>query len=533
MSRELLALLLEATLASSAAMALVLLLRRPLRHAFGAGVAYAAWALVPLVMLATLLPAAPAPLQTVVVPMAAPTFAAIDGAVAWRADTFAAWPWLLAWAIGAALSASLLVRRQWRFRRAIGPLHARADGLLQSDASRGLPAVVGWRPRIVLPADFDQRFDAAERTLVLAHERVHLRRGDVPAQLLLALLRVLFWFNPLLHVAAACFRHDQELACDAAVLQAFPGQRRAYGDALLKAQCDDLPQPAGCPGFGSHPLKERIAMLKHPSPSLSRRLAGRLAVGLVAVSAAVVAWAAQPAAAPEDAPMLEVALSISIDGAAPSTPTLRHPAGETFAVTGGEGDDAWSAEMVIDLQEDGTFFLRSTLRRGGELLGEPKLLFGDTGATVQIGSEGPGGKMFRIDVKAKVLPALADGLRGAAPAYPAEALAAGDGGTVMLRVHVGADGRVLETAFDAGGSTVSADSPLVRAARQAAASWRFQPAVEEGEPVARWMMVPVRFEADAPTTGALPAPLRAAHQTAAAWRAAPARVRVPENEDAC
>ena len=40
-------LLVEATLASNAALALVLLLRRPLRKAFGARVAYGAWGLVP------------------------------------------------------------------------------------------------------------------------------------------------------------------------------------------------------------------------------------------------------------------------------------------------------------------------------------------------------------------------------------------------------------------------------------------------------------------------------------------------------
>src|SRR5690606_21689893 len=53
--------LVEATLASSAAIFLVLLLRRPLRKAFGARVAYAAWGLVPVSLLAILVPAAQAP----------------------------------------------------------------------------------------------------------------------------------------------------------------------------------------------------------------------------------------------------------------------------------------------------------------------------------------------------------------------------------------------------------------------------------------------------------------------------------------
>ena len=46
-STELLATLADATLASSVAIGLVLLLRRPLRVRFGASIGYAAWLLVP------------------------------------------------------------------------------------------------------------------------------------------------------------------------------------------------------------------------------------------------------------------------------------------------------------------------------------------------------------------------------------------------------------------------------------------------------------------------------------------------------
>ena len=57
---ELLQGLLEATVATSLATILVLGLRRPLRAAFGARTAYAAWALVPASLLAVLLPEAEA-----------------------------------------------------------------------------------------------------------------------------------------------------------------------------------------------------------------------------------------------------------------------------------------------------------------------------------------------------------------------------------------------------------------------------------------------------------------------------------------
>ncbi len=57
MSADLLALLARMTLAASAAIAVILLIRQPLRAAFGAQVAYASWLMAPLATLAAFLPA--------------------------------------------------------------------------------------------------------------------------------------------------------------------------------------------------------------------------------------------------------------------------------------------------------------------------------------------------------------------------------------------------------------------------------------------------------------------------------------------
>lgn len=65
-STEILALLLKTTLASSAAVALALILRRPLRRWLGASAAYLLWLLLPATLLAVLLPAprvAPVPMR--------------------------------------------------------------------------------------------------------------------------------------------------------------------------------------------------------------------------------------------------------------------------------------------------------------------------------------------------------------------------------------------------------------------------------------------------------------------------------------
>jgi TonB family protein len=294
-SREAIALLVQATLVGSAAIALVLLARQPLRRAFGARAAYAAWWLVPAALVALAIPSAPSGDVAVIgVHLAAPL--GIATGFAGREAGFSWQPWALgAWACGAIAFALLMAAAQAKFRASLGALRPHGDAWRAEHVAEGLPATVGvLAPRIVVPADFESRYDARQRDLVLAHERTHVVRGDAWANLAVAALRCLCWFNPLAHVAARRFRHDQELACDAIVVARHPQSRRAYGDALFQAQFGAEASPLACHfGFG-HPLKERIAMLREPIATRRRRIAGNAAVAVLASAAAFAAWASQP-----------------------------------------------------------------------------------------------------------------------------------------------------------------------------------------------------------------------------------------------
>jgi TonB family protein len=161
------------------------------------------------------------------------------------------------------------------------------------------PAVVGvLNPRIVAPADFETLYGAGERALILAHETAHLKAGDAAVNALVCAAQCLGWFNPLAHVAGRLLRVDQELACDAAVIGAFPRERKTYAELLLKTQLTTQPLPLGChwPAGAEHPLKERIAMLKSPLPARSRRALGLACVAATSLAGAAAAWAAQPGA---------------------------------------------------------------------------------------------------------------------------------------------------------------------------------------------------------------------------------------------
>lgn len=298
MTDELIRSLLISSVTSSAAIALVLLLRKPVRMRFGAQAAFGLWALVPLAALSTLLPA---PIHAM--PMQAVT-TAISQAIMIPVSTTPPVPapiqpasWVVAiWIAGFLATLLLLAWQQLRYVRGLGRLSRIEPLVLRAETrAAGCPALLGvLRPRIILPSDFELRYDAQERALILAHEHAHRTRGDAQSNALAAVMRCVYWFNPLLHLAVSRFRFDQELACDASVIARHPGARRSYANAMLKTQLADFGMPLGCHWQSGQPLKERIAMLKRPLPNRVTRISGLLLAATVIAFATFASWAIQP-----------------------------------------------------------------------------------------------------------------------------------------------------------------------------------------------------------------------------------------------
>ncbi len=274
-------------------------LRKPCRIAFGAERAFLLWSIPPAAMLASLLPHAAAPvtsLPPIILSIATLHDGVVSGVAASGAGDWRLWTGVL-WLVGAAGASSLAVHAQFRYRMKLrGAVRYEAASrwpvLRLADASAG-PALVGaWRPCIVVPRDFDERYDHAERMLILAHEIMHARRRDGWWCLAAQFVTIAFWFHPLAWWALSALRRDQELACDAGVLRENRGQRRSYANAMLKTQSAAFPLPVGCAWSPRHPLTERIAMLKQIQPSRVRRASGVIAAGISILLGAGVAYAA-------------------------------------------------------------------------------------------------------------------------------------------------------------------------------------------------------------------------------------------------
>jgi beta-lactamase regulating signal transducer with metallopeptidase domain len=382
-----------ATLVFTVLVCLLMLARRRLRAWIGAEAVYALWLAVPVGVLLCCWPVHRVLVQ-VKLPLGAPASDVPATSVLPSPESIlpdSAEMLLTVWLLGAVVNSLLLVWRQRRCQRALGPLRrAGADTWLSEGSSLG-PMLVGLpRPRIVLPADFAERYTPEEQAAILAHERTHRRRGDLWWNLVAAVMRCAFWFHPLASLAQRRFLADQELACDSAVLRTRRHSARSYAEALLKTQ-SGANLPLACTMQAGSALKERILNLQRGAPPRRMRLAALLMLAALGALGARIAWAASLEVVKVgvvdgvDAD-LKAVLDLSIDGA-----PARHEEHTVHGVLHLDGlrdadGRACEAELTPQLRRGDTVDLRMLMRCDGQIAGNPRLItrLGEP-ATIAIG----------------------------------------------------------------------------------------------------------------------------------------------------
>jgi bla regulator protein blaR1 len=215
---------------------------------------------------------------------------------------------LLVWAIGVGIAIALAVRQgtraAWVLDRATpADLYTstiarevadrmrlrRVPPLALSDEVES-PLVTGLlRPVVLLPATRFAAMSGEQRRMTVCHELAHIRRRDLWFGCVPALAERVFFFHPLVRLAAREYHFWREAACDAMVIDVLAAPPRAYAELLLElGVCRPASQCAAAGAARSFSmLKRRMLMLSSPShvtTTRSRTLTGMVVMlGLAAV----------------------------------------------------------------------------------------------------------------------------------------------------------------------------------------------------------------------------------------------------------
>jgi beta-lactamase regulating signal transducer with metallopeptidase domain len=403
-------------LSLSVALLVVAMLRPICRRWLGAERTFQLWLLPPLAMLASQLPhlaGAPVPPLPPLVLTLATAVDTVDSSP--RFGVVVRWQELVLsiWLLGAIIGAVGAFVAQRRYQRVASCATQMADSdggwpVWRANRNDVGPALIGaWRPRIVLPADFEDRYSVQERALILAHEAAHAARRDGYWSLCARALLVAAWCHPFAWWAYRAFRLDQEFACDAAVMRHHRRQRQLYAQAMLKTQSATFVLPIGCSWSPRHPITERIAMLKLSSPGKARRVVGRvtlLALGVAIAGSLYAATGAQSAASTGDY-RLKLELGVNGQPARLHANVCLKPDGRYETTQGGlDPLPPWKASFTVVPGPDGQLEVQADIAGGSTdkpVHPRIRMLPGQTGS-IQLGEKVMGKDGMVVDHTLKV-----------------------------------------------------------------------------------------------------------------------------------
>lgn len=203
----------------------------------------------------------------------------------------------LIWVFGSVATLLILCRRAGRFRKFLRSsahgdprLNERAARLARSVGIASPPQVllvesvvspmlwgVGRWSRLLLPGPLVRRLDTAACDALVLHELAHYARGDGWVRLLELVVRVVYWWHPLVGWARRAIEASEEQCCDAWVLRHQSGSRRSYAEALL-ATIDFLCEPAPRTALALPPAASGLGALPMLRCRLTQIMCGEVVV---------------------------------------------------------------------------------------------------------------------------------------------------------------------------------------------------------------------------------------------------------------
>ena len=384
-------------------------------------------------------------------------------------------------------------RRRCGMRRPITVLQTDAPDLLATWGVR--------RPRILLPPGAPG-WQAERIQVVVLHELAHIRRHDWIVQLAASFVSRVYWFQPLMWVAARRLRRESEHACDDIVINSGIAIR-SYARQLLELAAADRSRRTWASAVSMarrSTLERRItamldASLNHRALSV-RTFAG---VAAILVAATLTAAALQPAQV-QPQPLAGTFYDTG-GGVMPGlTVTLTDAGGggmETTTDAAGRFQFSTlpAGKYVLTAAVPGFNDLRTEfeLRRAGDWDRAITMQVGQLRETIAVSETRlpatravpTGPTPVRVGGNIKAPQKLVD----VKPTYPISMRQEGRSGVVSLDAVIGEDGSVQSA------RVVGSDAhpAFGEAAMQAVRQWKFSPTLLNGKPVDVLMNVRVSF----------------------------------------
>ena len=377
---------------------------------------------------------------------------------------------------------------------------SRSVRLLECSNTLAMPLTWGvFRPVVILPGGAAQ-WPEERRRIVLSHELAHIARHDWLLQICAELVRALYWFHPLVWLAAARLRQESERACDDAVLlsgiapshyasqlldlaRALKSSGRAWSTALAIARPTNL--------------ERRFAAMLNSSvnrnnPSKKTRLLISILTLALLVPLAALRLSGQNLSG-------KVSGSIhdpSGTGVVNATVIMFNHAAKTIDMTTSDRDGNFvfktlpAGDYEFEVVKPGFEEYKIpqiTLGEGRDFSEAILLKIGHISEQVNVTPENAekpiltqrtDGKPARLSVGGTIEAAKLIRPR-VMPVYPDSAKSAGVQGTVVLHAVISKDGEVLSLRV----VNSQIDPDLAKSAVQAVSQWRYTPTLLNGEPV--------------------------------------------------
>lgn len=184
------------------------------------------------------------------------------------------------------------------YRRCLDETDIHKNIPLYSTAFLKSPFMAGFlKPCIYLPihliSDCHQADSLRPIRYILLHELQHYKHKDAPANFLMNLAGIIYWFNPFVRHALKEMQNDREVTCDTSVLNMLEEKDyEEYGNTLISfaEKISRMPFPfatgffTGEPGRNMEQMKQRIINIaSYEKPNFRKKLNGIVVFTLTAI----------------------------------------------------------------------------------------------------------------------------------------------------------------------------------------------------------------------------------------------------------